>query len=138
MFDRIKSWLPLNQPAARILLAEDDAEMRDLLATMLRRDGHEVLAFPDGHHALAYIETLLMVEGAEAPDLIISDVRMPGPTGLEILAALREANVEVPVILITAFGDRAAHQEAFDLGAAMIDKPFAIDTLRTTVRCLVR
>lgn len=112
--------------------------MRDMLAIMLRRDGHEVIPFPDGRRALAYIETILMVEDAPAPDLIISDVRMPGPTGLEILAAIRKVGFEVPVILITAFGDKASHREAFELGAAMIDKPFAIDTLRSTVRCLVR
>jgi DNA-binding response OmpR family regulator len=79
-----------------------------------------------------------MVENSTPPDLIISDLMMPGYTGIEILSAIRQADFDTPVILITAYGDRAAHERAFELGAAMIDKPFGVNVLLDTVRCLVR
>jgi DNA-binding response OmpR family regulator len=137
VLERIKDWLHI-PPPAKIALAEDDAVLRGLIEATLREDGHTVVAFPDGNHLLAYLEGLMMVEGAEPPDLIISDVYMPGYTGIEILTALREVDPETPVILITAFGSRDAHEKAFNLNAAMIDKPFGVDALLTTVRCLVR
>jgi DNA-binding NtrC family response regulator len=68
-------------------------------------------------------------------DLIITDVRMHGVTGLEILAGLRENDWSTPVILMTAFGDAELHAEAMRLGAlAVLDKPFELDALRTLVR----
>lgn len=138
MFERIKMWLDASPGPARILLAEDDAVLRGLIEATLREDGHDVLPFPDGRHLLAYLEAVMMIENCTPPDLIISDVMMPGYTGIEILSALREADLDMPVILITAYGDRAAHDKAFELGAAMIDKPFGVDVLLDTVRCLVR
>jgi DNA-binding response OmpR family regulator len=138
MLDRIKLWLNASGGPARIILAEDDPDLRNVIEATLREDGHDVLPFRDGRHLLAYIEALVMMDKPTEPDLLISDVMMPGYTGLEILAALRETELEMPVILISAFGDRAMHAQAFDLGAAMIDKPFDIDTLLNTVRLLVR
>jgi len=138
MFDRIKMWLQTPPGPARILLAEDDAVLRSVIEATLREDGHEVVPFPDGNHLLAHIEELVMVENSTPPDLIISDLMMPGYTGIEILSALRQADFDTPVILITAYGDRATHEMAFELGAAMIDKPFGVNVLLDTVRCLVR
>ena len=67
-------------------------------------------------------------------DIVISDVRMPGLTGLDVLAILRCANWATPVILITAFGDEATHAEGRELGAvAVFDKPFNVEQLRAAV-----
>jgi two-component system, NtrC family, response regulator AtoC len=137
MLERIKSWLQTITDRAQVLLADGDAVMRDLLVTELQRDGHEVTPFQDGRALLAHIETALRSEDLALPDLILSDVRMPGVDGLDLLKAIRKADADVPVVLITAFGDREAHARAFELGAVMIDKPFAMDALRATVRCLV-
>jgi DNA-binding NtrC family response regulator len=119
----------------RILLAEDDSEMRRLLSAILRRDNCEVIEAQSGTH----LSELIAREGLMAPsdarlDLIISDIRMPGRSGLEVLAGLRRTDQTTPVILITAFGDRDTHADAHRLGAlAVFNKPFDLDDLRTLV-----
>lgn len=119
-----------------ILLAEDHAEMRHYLYAELRADGHRVHTTADGHemmNALTSLSELPIV----MPDAIIMDVRMPGCSGLQILAALREAGWTTPVILITAFGETKLHEEAARLGAAAVfDKPFDVDDLKTALRNL--
>jgi len=137
MFERMKEWL--GRGRARVLVAEDDPAMRELIVAVLRVDGYEVLEASDGRRLLAYIQSSV-VDGKQTPppDLIISDIRMPGYTGLEILKALREAELEVPVVLISAFADDDVHRQAFELGAVMMDKPLELSTLRNTVKLLVR
>jgi DNA-binding response OmpR family regulator len=125
---------PLDERVFRILLAEDDAQMRRLVADALREDGHEVVETSDGGRLLVEVAARLKAgEGAESLDLIISDVRMPICTGLQILAALREAHWPTPVILMTAFGDAATRRHAESLAALLLDKPFAMDDLRIAV-----
>jgi len=94
-----------------VLLAEDDAEFRRLLVSVLEEAGYEVVEAEDGLALLATIEDTLTVR-RERPDafLVVADVRMPGLTGLDVLAILRCANWATPVILITAFGDEANAQ----------------------------
>lgn len=107
----------------RILVADDDEAMRSLLGTSLRREGFQVQEYVDGGKLLAELEAAR--NGGPAPDLVVSDLRMPGVNGLDVLHWLRRWLPEVPVILITAFGDRQAHRRAEALGAFMvIDKPF--------------
>jgi len=63
-------------------------------------------------------------------DLIVSDIRMPGWSGLDVLAGLKHADVRIPMVLITAFGDDETHRQASHLGAvAVVDKPFDMDHL---------
>ncbi len=113
----------------RLLLAEDDLEMRRLLATRLRRLGFEVVEVADGWQLLE-LAMAGATDGSPSVGLVISDVRMPGLTGLEVLARLRRSAYPAPVILVTAFGDRATHAEATRLGAAaVLDKPFELDEL---------
>jgi len=115
-----------------VVLAEDDHELRRLLASALRSDGHSVLEASDARELR---EHLL---GGPMPDLVVSDVRMPGESGLDVLRWLRSTGSKVPVVMITAFGDAEAHAEAKACGAAaMFDKPFEIDDLRTAVLHLV-
>ncbi len=124
---------------ARIMLAEDDPEMRSLLASGLRKDGYDVIASPTGFGIFEEIGLLLFRGEAVPADLIISDERMPGMFGLEVLAALRKAGWPIPFILITGFGDRQTHEKAIRLGAAAVfDKPFDIDDLRGTILTLLR
>lgn len=120
---------------ARLLLAEDDPELRHLLATVLRRDGHHVTEARSGVELLDWVAAELDEHGSlDRFDLIISDIRLPGFSGLDMLASLRTAECPVPVVLITAFGDETTHAQAERLGAAaMFDKPFDVDDLRTTV-----
>lgn len=118
---------------ASVLIAEDDDEMRELLHAELRADGHEVYTVSDGTEMLELLSDVSQLPFT-VPDVIIMDVRMPGCSGLHILAALRAAQWSTPVILITAFGDPRLHAEAVRLGAAVVfDKPFDIDDLRAAL-----
>lgn len=120
----------------RVLLAEDDPDLRAVLALALRQDGCEVLQARDGHHLRARLGALVYDGGrAEPVDLVITDLRMPGPDGLTTLEWLRERDWTIPVIVITAFGDPEVHAEALRLGAlAVLNKPFEVDELRALVR----
>jgi DNA-binding response OmpR family regulator len=122
----------------RILLAEDDSEMRSLVADALRADGHEVVELADGGRLLVDIAARLKKgDGDDSLDLIVSDIRMPICTGLQILTALRDAHWHTPVILMTAFGDDATRRHAESLSAILFDKPFDLDDLRTAVANLL-
>jgi len=118
----------------RIMLAEDDAEMRTLLVDSLARDGYEVIAAENGLQMIEEIRMLLFRGDPMPVDLIVSDERMPGMPGLEFLSILREAEWPTPFILITGFGDEGTHERALQMGAsAVFDKPFDIDDLRRTI-----
>jgi DNA-binding NtrC family response regulator len=117
----------------RVLLADDDGPLRECLATALRLDGHEVIEARDGCELLDLLASSVMERGTP-PDLVISDLRMPGWTGIQVLAGLRSAEWSVPVIVITGFGDAKTCAQAERLGAkAVFNKPFDIDDLRTAV-----
>jgi CheY-like chemotaxis protein len=120
----------------RVLLAEDDADLRTLVAQGLRKDGFEVVEVANGLQLLDYLASLLAGDKSGAPaQLIVSDVRMPGVTGLSVLAGLHASGLDVPVILLTAFADEETRAEAKQLGAfALVDKPFDMDALRRLVR----
>jgi len=108
--------------------------MRGIVADALRADGHEVVELTDGGRLLVDISARLKAgQGDESIDLIVSDIRMPICTGLQIVAALRDAHWHTPVILMTAFGDEATRRHAETLQAVLFDKPFDLDDLRTAV-----
>jgi DNA-binding response OmpR family regulator len=117
-----------------ILLAEDDAEMRALLSQALREKGYVVTECNDGAQLLLHLSPLLDAGGNVAYDLVISDIRMPALTGLEIVEGLTGHVNCPPMILITAFGDQVTHESATRCGvAAMLDKPFEIGDLLAEV-----
>ena len=132
--DRIKSHA---KRPFRILLADDDKEMRSLLCQAFHKAGYLVLECSDGLGLLDYLESFLFPEkeAQQYVDLIISDIRMPGFTGMEILEGIQYVRGFPPMILITAFGDDETHNLAKKFGAAaMFDKPFDIDDLLDKVR----
>ncbi|HEY3357606.1 MAG TPA: response regulator [Polyangia bacterium] len=143
-FSRLPRGLTLHQAVVamtprRVLIAEDNGDLRQMLGAMLQRDGYEVIEVEDGDQLIEYLGLALANDGAEPPDVIISDIRMPGFSGLDMLAGLRRAEVETPVILITGFGDDETHTEARRLGAAAVfNKPFELDDLRTAVLNLTK
>jgi CheY-like chemotaxis protein len=119
-----------------ILLAEDDDALRRLVANVLRTDGFRVLEAPNGTRLLEYVGTLLLRSAGQNPiDLIVTDIRMPGKSGLEIVAGLRQTDWATPILVVTAFGSPEVHEEALRLGAlALIDKPFDVFELRAVAR----
>jgi CheY-like chemotaxis protein len=119
----------------RILVAEDDSEMRRLLVWRLRNAGFETVECSDGFQLLDSLGKPVLSGEPDDFDLIVSDIRMPGVTGLEVLEGIHETEWFVPMILITAFGNDEVHQTAERFGAAaMFDKPFDIDVLIERIR----
>ena len=116
------------------MLAEDDPDMRWLLSMSLRKEGYEVIEVRDGAELRAKVRTQVANPKQEPQvSMIISDFRMPGATGLDVLEELRRLEQSMPFILITAFGDEATHEAARRLGAVVFDKPLDLEDLRTAV-----
>ena len=112
----------------RILVVEDDAEMRCLLADELSDEGYEVIQAEDG------AEAALMVVRNHL-DLVITDMKMPKMGGLALSSVVKEANPDVPVIVITAFADGPTLIEAYEKGVAdYISKPFKMLDLKNAVK----
>jgi DNA-binding response OmpR family regulator len=129
---------PVHNPP-RILLAEDDVDMRTLVADALRKDGYEVQSVADGGRMIVTLaHQYVEADGENLVDLIVSDVRMPVCTGIQILEQLRAAHWRTPVILMTAFGDEATRSCARSLGALLFDKPFDLNDLRVAVASLLK
>ena len=121
----------------RVLLAEDDKDIRELIAEALVADGYEVVAVPDGGRFLVRISCTYASERTyEEFDLIVSDIRMPVCNGLDILEALRKALWPTPTILMTSYADKQIRARAEALGAVLLEKPFTIDHLRTVAMSL--
>lgn len=112
---------------SRVLLAEDNRELRVILAQALRREGFSVTECSDGSDLLDRLGDVLLDRGAFAYDVIVSDVRMPGVTGTEILDGIRGLPGAPPVVLITGFPDPATVMSALASGAhTVLAKPFAV------------
>jgi CheY-like chemotaxis protein len=114
---------------AQIVVMEDDAGTRMLIASVLRKDGHEVLAAEDGAQGLALVR-------GQRPDLVISDVQMPGMNGFDMLAEMRRDPelAAMPVILLTSLQERAHMRIGMTSGADdYITKPFRAAELRQAV-----
>jgi two-component system cell cycle response regulator CpdR len=112
---------------ARILLAEDDDNMRAFLARALRRAGHQVEERPDGETALAYVN--------EHPiDLLVADVVMPGIDGIELARRAGHRWPKLRVIFITGFAAVALRNaRAMPRGATVLAKPFHLRELVTEI-----
>jgi len=120
------------QSNVRVLVAEDDADMRALVVATLRTDGYEVDEALDGGDALMNI-TASRIPGHEDYDLVLSDVRMPVMTGVELATRLKRMGYATPMLLMSAFADEALHAQARKLGLGMLVKPFDLDELRVAV-----
>ena len=107
---------------ARIWIVDDDRSVRFVLATALRDAGYAVDGFENAADALAALRT------RPAPDLLFTDVRMPGDDGLVLLEKLKVAHPDLPVIVMSAYTDVASTAGAFRGGAhEFLSKPFDLD-----------
>lgn len=119
----------------RVLLAEDDEEMRKTLASFLRSAGYPVIECCDGAQLFKMFCASQRYLYPEGYSLLITDVRMPGLSGLEVLEGFHGKPGFPPVILITAFGDQETHARARILGAiGVLNKPFEVEDLMAMVR----
>lgn len=117
----------MNDRQIRVLVADDDPQMQLAINASLARAGYDVAVVGNGAQALELLEQ-------EPFDVVISDQRMPGLTGQELLAALQQRATQVPFIMITAHGTITQAVEAMQLGAAdFITKPFSAEELERVV-----
>lgn len=115
----------------KILVADDDPDLLDIVAYALGQAGYLVVKATDGTTALSLFE-------AEAPDIAILDINMPGASGFDVCAAIR-ARSTMPILMLTARGEEQDLVRALDLGADdYMTKPFSPRTLLARVRALLR
>jgi two-component system response regulator PilR (NtrC family) len=112
----------------RVLVVDDEPSIRELLGIVLAREGYDVVLAESGAHALSTLDRL-------AVDLVISDIRMPGVSGVELLRAAKQSDPDMPVVMMTAFASTDTAVEALRLGASdYVTKPFDVDELKIVVR----
>jgi DNA-binding response OmpR family regulator len=115
----------------KILIADDDRDLLELVAFSLAQSGFLVIKAPDGTNALRLF-------AAEAPDLLILDINMPGMTGFQVCEEVRRKS-RVPVMMLTARGEEEDLVRALELGADdYLAKPFSPRTLLARVKSLLR
>jgi DNA-binding response OmpR family regulator len=118
--------------AHRILLVDDDANLRELLSEVLRAEGYAVESAPDG-------ETLLARVPGETFDLLILDVMLPGRDGFQVCGELRRRGVDVPVLMLTARGELMSKVLGLSLGADdYVTKPLDAVELLARIQALLR
>jgi two-component system response regulator PilR (NtrC family) len=112
----------------RILIVDDEPSMREMLQIVLRRDGYDVLVAENGRAAVACLQR-------ERIELLLSDIRMPDISGVEVLRAAKDINKDIVAFMMTAFASTDTAVEAMRLGAVdYFTKPFSMDELRLKVR----
>ena len=142
-------WLPLEQRGqrkaaasvqravrervGRILVIDDEQEVREVLAEMLSLDGHQVVCAAEGAEGVRTFEQ-------EGPfDLVLTDLSMPGMNGWEVARRIRQLNPQVPIALLTGWGIRPDQEQTRQLGvSAVINKPFTVDYLLNLVQEVLR
>jgi len=115
----------------RVLVADDDPEVRALVTTVLRHHDYHVFEASDGDELLAL---LARPASSKPPDLIVTDVRFPGASGLDALSRFREHDRLTPVVLMTGYCDEYIRDRARRLGVSRIfEKPFDIEELQCEI-----
>ncbi len=113
--------LPVQAPQKnrkKILVVEDDVVALDLLEEILKKGGFAVAVSQSAEEAIAHLDQ-------EEASLILTDLRMPGRSGMDLLRSIKKNHPDLPVIILTAFGDEHLWVEALSLGAIdLIPKPF--------------
>jgi len=115
-----------------ILIVDDELSMREFLKILLEKDGYEISTASDGKNALRIIKEKKI-------DLVISDIRMPGMNGLELLSEINNTRSNLPVIMITAFASPEDAVTAMKNGAIdYITKPFNVDEIRKVIKTAIK
>ncbi|MDF1536021.1 MAG: sigma-54 dependent transcriptional regulator [bacterium] len=116
----------------KILIVDDERSMREMLEIFLRREGYAVAGSANAAGALA------AMAGEDSFDLVVSDINMPGLSGLDLLREVRKSDSGIPVIMITAYGSPDSAVEAMKLGAAdYITKPFRIEEIKSRISAVI-
>ena len=118
---------------ARLVVVDDDPMFRESLVQNLKDDGYEVTDFAEGQPALEYLRA------GHAADLVVLDWRMPGMTGIQLLRAIREHEIAVPVIFLTVLGDQIYEEAALHHGAVdFVEKSRSLSILKKRIELSVK
>jgi len=117
---------PAQGMGARLMVVDDDEDVREFLADALMSLGHRVESLPDAEAALAAL-------GDGAPDLLLVDFAMPGMNGAELACAARELHPALPIVFVTGFAETDQLEGALGPGAPVLRKPFGMDELAAVV-----
>lgn len=116
---------------AKILVIDDSGYQRSVIRQVLTADGHEVVEASDGVEGLAAAKR-------ERPALILTDIVMPNMQGMELLQKMKDDNVGIPVVVVTADIQETTHKQCQNLGAVgLVNKPLkgaAVETLRNLIK----
>src|SRR5258705_712983 len=124
----IETSVNTRQEKAAILVVEDEAKMRRLPELQLGKEGFVV-------HSGSDAEAGLQLLVREKPDLVVTDLRLPGMSGLEFLQAVKRVNAALPVVVMTAYGTVESAVEAMKIGASdFVTKPFSLAELVLVIR----
>ena len=122
---------PVRSPAQTVLIIDDEASIRESLETLLTLEGYAVEVAPDGEQGLERI-------GARTYDLVLLDLALPGKNGIEVLAAIRERDPNLPVIMLTAYGTVENVVDAIRTGANnFVQKPWDNEKLLADIRAAI-
>lgn len=112
----------------RILIVDDDQGVLNALKANLISFGHTVFVTEDGHRALEVIET--PSEGSEPVDLLVTDLKMPFISGLELIHLAKRVDPSLPCVLVTAYGNKGIRKEVESIGSCRyIEKPLRPEDL---------
>ncbi len=112
---------------ASVLIVDDERSMRDFLKILLEKEGHRVAVAENGPKALEFLDK-------QKVDVVVTDIRMPGMTGIELLEAIKGETPDLPVIMITAFASPDDAVSAMKNGAFdYITKPFNVDEIKSVI-----
>jgi two-component system, cell cycle response regulator CpdR len=118
---------------ARIVLAEDDRATRDLVKRALEQDGHEVFVTQDGQEALEHFGT-----AKQRPDILVSDVHMPGLDGFSLARRAIEAVPTLSILLMSGFPEELERAKGINAQrVGVLSKPFSLEQIRAAVRQLI-
>ena len=117
----------------RVLIADDDHDLREQLASLLARRGYDTWEASSGEEVVDWLHVGREL-GLTPPDVVVLDVRMPCRSGVDLLGELRRAGWHVPIVLMTAHVDAEVSDAAVVWGAAaVLEKPFSTDVLETVL-----
>jgi len=117
-------------PSYKLLIVDDDPEMRSLLSEELEEEGYRVTVAKNGLDVLSDIPFT-------SYDLIITDWKLPLRNGIQILKSVQEIHPGIPVILITAFGDAKIRRKVEKAGGIYLQKPFSMEAFKHMVQSLL-
>jgi CheY-like chemotaxis protein len=122
---------PSAQPVRHLLLVEDDEQVREALADLLRTKGHTVMEADGGTAALSVL-------AQAAIDLVITDLGMPGMSGWDVAKAAKERSPSLPVLLLTGWGDRVAQEASDNAVDRVLSKPVRLQDLQEAILSLTK